>query len=146
MYCYSPTWTMASPLQPNLKEIYTLCINKIAPWRSTEFCYSLWILFTKCWNLICCAPKIAFRSFGYKKQKRERTMRYKSSPYMYQFLDTNDSLVSPFESADTMDYILFPFSSWAVCMYRENGLIKTCSSSLFLLLNFVFGLVYGCMK
>lgn len=72
-------------------------------------------------------------------------MRYKSSPYMYQFLDTNDSLVYPFESADTMDYILFPLSSLAVCMYRENGLTKTCSSSLFLLLNF-FGLVYGCMK
>lgn len=67
---------------------------------------------------------------------------------MYQFLDTNDSLVSPFESADTMDYILFfPFSSEQfVCTEKMDLKKKTCSSSLFLLLNFVFGLDYGCMK
>lgn len=66
---------------------------------------------------------------------------------MYQFLDTMTALFLPFESADTMDYILF-FPSVVeqfVCTEKMD-LTKTRSSSLFLLLNFVFGLVYGCMK
>lgn len=28
MYCYSPNRTMASPLQPNVKEIYTYTVYK----------------------------------------------------------------------------------------------------------------------
>lgn len=148
MYCYSPTWTMASPLQPNLKEIYTYSVYKQnCTLKMTEFCHSLWILFTKCWNLICCAPKIAFRSFGYEKQKRERNMRYKSSPYVYQFLDTNDSLVSPLWIRRHHGlYSFFPSVVEQFVCTEKMDLTKTCSSSLFLLLNFVFGLVYGCMK
>lgn len=57
---------------------------------------------------------------------------------MYQFLDTNDSLVSPLESADTMDYILFPFSSEQfVCTEKMDlqklaAVVCSCFSILFL--------------
>lgn len=134
MYCYRPTWTMASPLQPNLKEVYTQnCTLKMA-----EFCHSLWILFTKCWNLICCAPKIAFRSFGYEKQKKEICI-IKADHTCTSFWILMTALFLPLESADTMDYILF-FPSIVeqfVCTEKMD-LTKTCSSSLFLLLNFCF--------
>lgn len=105
----------------------------------TEFCHSLWILFTKCWNLLC--PKITFKGFGYEKQKREREREkytmYKSRPiYIPNSEDTNGSLHYPFPPLNPLwqwivGYFCFLLSSWAVCVYRENGLTEICSSSFF---------------
>lgn len=113
--------------------IHTNCTLK-----TTEFYHSLWILFTKCWNLICCAPKIAFRSFGYEKQKKEICI-IKADHTCTSFWILMTALFLPlWISRHHGLYSFLSFNSWAVCMYRENGLTKTCSSSLFLLLNFCF--------
>lgn len=89
--------------------------------KMTEFCHSLWILFTKCWNLICCAPKIAFRSFGFesRREKEVHVTKADHSCTRVRILKTAVSLPSTGRHHELRSFSL---RQWAACMYRENGL------------------------
>lgn len=52
---------------------------------------------------------------------------------MSQFWILMTALFLPFESADTMDYIFFPFSSAQFVCTENMDLTKACGSSWFLL-------------
>ena len=99
---------MASPLQPNLREIHTNSVYKQnCTLKVTEFCLSFANSIHQVLESNRCAPKIALRSFGCEKEKRENICVTKAAHTCASFWTLMTALFIPFESADTIDYSLF---------------------------------------
>lgn len=85
-----------------------------------------------------------------RERERERNIPYtRADPYTYQI---QKILMAAFITPSPWNPFLrglwgifvFLLSSWAVCVYRENGLTEICSSSFFfsLLLNIGFSVLF----
>lgn len=148
MYCYSPNWTMASPLQPNVKEIYTYTVykNKKKKLHPEEDDRVLSQLVNPIHQVLESAvPQnniLMFWIWKTEERAREREIyRIQEQTHIHtKFRRYNGSLHYPFSPPNPLwqwivgylSFFILLLSSWAVCVYRENGLTEICSSSFFL--------------